>query len=144
MMGKLSSQITEFSGLTPRVANLLFDVSRSVPEDHKFLFEASFLEIYNEAVHDLLNPDTPPESLKIRESPQLGVFITGLSKNVCTSATQICKTIVDGFGARTVSATAYNAESSRSHAVFEIVVSQKYNDKISGLFLFLLLPFALL
>lgn len=53
MIGKLggSTGISEHSGLTPRVATLLFDVARSAPKMHEFLVEASFLEIYNEKVN---------------------------------------------------------------------------------------------
>jgi len=52
MIGKLggSTGISEHSGLTPRVATLLFDVARATSETHEFLVEASFLEIYNEKV----------------------------------------------------------------------------------------------
>jgi hypothetical protein len=133
MIGKLGGTgISEHSGLTPRVATLLFDVARSAPKMHEFLIEASFLEIYNEKVRDLLEPSSSPDSLKIRESPQLGVHITGLTRKRVTSAASVARVLITGFQNRTVSATTYNAESSRSHAIFEIVIQQKYVDELSG------------
>jgi len=83
-------------------------------------------------VRDLLEPSTPADSLKIRESPQLGVFITGLTKKVVATSASVCRVLITGFCNRTVSATTYNAESSRSHAVFELTIHQKYTDEVSG------------
>ena len=68
----------------------------------------------------------------MRESPKLGVHVTGLTKKQVASAAQVCRVLVTGFTNRTVSATTYNAESSRSHAVFELQVQQKYVDELSG------------
>ncbi len=45
---------------------LLFDVARSTPPSHEFFVEASFLEIYNEKINDLLDPTANPENLKVR------------------------------------------------------------------------------
>ena len=56
----------------------------------------------------------------------------GLTKKQVASAAQVCRVLVTGFTNRTVSATTYNAESSRSHAVFELQVQQKYVDELSG------------
>ena len=68
----------------------------------------------------------------MRESPKLGVHVTGLTKKQVASAAQVCRVLVTGFTNRTVSATTYNAESSRSHAVFELQVQPKYVDELSG------------
>jgi hypothetical protein len=134
MIGKLggSAGISEHSGLTPRVATLLFDVARSTPSSHEFFVETSFLEIYNEKINDLLDPTASSDNLKVRESPKLGVHVTGLTKKQAASAAQVARVLVTGFTNRTVSATTYNAESSRSHAIFELNVQQKYIDAASG------------
>ena len=74
----------------------------------------------------------PPLSraTQVRESPQLGVHVSGLSRHA-TKTSADCETMIEnGTGNRTVAATKYNSESSRSHAVFELHIQQKYFDKV--------------
>jgi hypothetical protein len=60
------------------------------------------------------------------------VHVAGLTKHHVDTADSVEKVIEDGTSNRTVAATKYNSESSRSHAVFELHIQQKYKDKISG------------
>jgi hypothetical protein len=76
--------------VTPRV-------HQAADPTHEFLVESSFLEIYNEKVLDLLEPSTDPDTLKIRESPQLGVHVVGLTKRHVKSATEVVRTLITGF-----------------------------------------------
>lgn len=92
-----------------------------------FAVEVSYFEIYNEHLHDLLNPTG--EALKVREHKKLGVFVDGLSKKQARNADQAGDILESGLLNRTVQATKMNSVSSRSHAIFEIRVTQKY---ISG------------
>ena len=54
--------------------------SSEVQEEVKYMITVSFLEIYNEEIKDLLYPSE--KNLKIRESPQLGIFVEGLCELV--------------------------------------------------------------
>jgi hypothetical protein len=119
---------TALVGLIPRISNLLFYCIKGTPE-HEFFVEGSYLEIYNEKLRDLLGGG---DDLKVRENPQLGVHVAGLTKHHVATAEGVEKIIEDGTGNRTVAATKYNSESSRSHAVFELHIQQKYKDKVSG------------
>jgi len=134
MIGKLADDATaglsDAAGIIPRVSQLLFAATHSCPDTHEFFVEASFLEIYNEKINDLLEPGTA--ELKVRESPKMGVHITGLSKKHVQSSYAVGMVLNLGFQNRTVSATKYNAESSRSHAIFELNIRQKYIEKNSG------------
>jgi len=121
---------TALVGLIPRIAHLLFTVISLTP-DKQFFVEGSFLEIYNEKLRDLLD-FKGTDDLKVRESPQLGVHVAGLSRHTVKSSEAVEKVIEDGTGNRTVAATKYNSESSRSHAVFELHVQQKYKDELTG------------
>jgi len=121
---------TALVGLIPRISNLLFHVVGQTP-DREFFIEGSFLEIYNEKLRDLLDKKGS-DDLKVRESPQLGVHVAGLSRHKLKGAPTVEKLIDDGTNNRTVAATKYNSESSRSHAVFELHIVQKYKDKNSG------------
>ena len=85
----------------------------------------------NEKLRDLLDK-SGTDNLKVRESPQLGVHVAGLSRHTVTNTDAVEKVIDDGTGNRTVAATKYNSESSRSHAVFEVHIQQKYKDEASG------------
>jgi hypothetical protein len=121
---------TSLVGLIPRIANLLFYTIVTTPS-RQFFVEASFLEIYNEKLRDLLDRKGT-DDLKVRESPQLGVHVAGLSRHTVGTSEAVEKIIEDGTGHRTVAATKYNSESSRSHAVFELHIQQKYKDDASG------------
>jgi hypothetical protein len=120
---------TELVGLIPRIAHLLFHVVTTT-SGHEFYIEGSYLEIYNEKLKDLLSKSG--EDLKVRENPELGVHVAGLIKVLVKTSDDCEKLIEDGTSSRTVAATKYNSESSRSHAVFELHIQHKYKDERTG------------
>ncbi|KAF3259590.1 kinesin-like protein Klp8 [Orbilia oligospora] len=93
--------------------------------------EVSYLEIYNEKVRDLLNPSNKG-ALKVREHPSLGPYVEDLAKLVVTSFREIENLMDEGNKARTVAATNMNETSSRSHAVFTLILTQKRHDVETG------------
>uniref|UniRef100_A0A8C5FWS8 Kinesin family member 13A n=1 Tax=Gadus morhua TaxID=8049 RepID=A0A8C5FWS8_GADMO len=120
-------------GLIPRLCGALFErVHRDECEAHSFKLEVSFMEIYNEKVRDLLDPKGSRLSLKVREHKVLGPYVDGLSQLAVTSFEDIEVLMSEGNKSRTVAATNMNEESSRSHAVFSIVVTQTLYDLGSG------------
>jgi hypothetical protein len=54
----------------------------------EFTIKCSFLEIYNEAITDLLNPETE-SGLKIKDSPELGVYVDGLKEETVSSGASL-------------------------------------------------------
>lgn len=86
----------------------------------------SYLEIYNEEIRDLLASDTT-NKMELHEDPQSGVFVKDLTYIVCDSAAAIDKVMTEGNRHRTVGATLMNAESSRSHSIFTIIVEMSQN-----------------
>ncbi|XP_065506938.1 kinesin-like protein KIF18B [Caloenas nicobarica] len=88
----------------------------------------SYQEVYNEQIHDLLEPKGP---LTIREDPEKGVVVQGLSFHKPRSAEHLLEMLANGNKNRTQHPTDANATSSRSHAVFQICVKQQ--DRIGGL-----------
>ncbi|KFQ68586.1 Kinesin-like KIF18B, partial [Phaethon lepturus] len=88
----------------------------------------SYQEVYNEQIHDLLEPKGP---LAIREDPEKGVVVQGLSFHQPVSAEQLLEMLANGNKNRTQHPTDANATSSRSHAVFQIYVKQQ--DRVGGL-----------
>uniref|UniRef100_A0A672MNN8 plus-end-directed kinesin ATPase n=1 Tax=Sinocyclocheilus grahami TaxID=75366 RepID=A0A672MNN8_SINGR len=86
-----------------------------------------YMEIYCERVRDLLNPKNKG-NLRVREHPLLGPYVEDLSKLAVTSYNDIQDLMDSGNKARTVAATNMNETSSRSHAVFNIIFTQKRHD----------------
>ncbi|XP_059937298.1 kinesin-like protein KIF18B isoform X2 [Mesoplodon densirostris] len=97
-------------------------------EEKKLEVLISYQEVYNEQIHDLLEPKGP---LTIREDPDKGVVVQGLSFHQPTSAEQLLGMLTRGNRNRTQHPTDVNATSSRSHAIFQIFVKQQ--DRIPGL-----------
>ncbi|NXY78369.1 KI18B protein, partial [Glareola pratincola] len=88
----------------------------------------SYQEVYNEQIHDLLEPKGP---LSIREDPEKGVVVQGLSFHQPKSAEQLLQMLANGNKNRTQHPTDANATSSRSHAIFQIYVKQQV--RVGGL-----------
>ena len=81
------------------------------------------MEIYNEKVRDLLNPSD--KTLKVREHAATGPYVDGLVKTAVRNSDEINDLIEEGGKSRTIAATNMNAESSRSHAVFTVLLTQE-------------------
>ncbi|XP_037533137.1 kinesin-like protein KIF13A [Nematolebias whitei] len=123
----------EQPGLIPRLCCSLFErVHAEENEAHTFKVEVSYMEIYNEKVRDLLDPKGSRQSLKVREHKVLGPYVDGLSQLAVTNFEDIEVLMSEGNKSRTVAATNMNEESSRSHAVFSIIVTQTLYDLQSG------------
>lgn len=75
MMGdNLDSSLKETTGIIPRFCHQLF---AEIPGNMVAQVKISYLEIYNEIVYDLLSSER--KALKIRESPDTGIFVSDLS-----------------------------------------------------------------
>ncbi|XP_038965106.1 kinesin-like protein KIF1B isoform X14 [Rattus norvegicus] len=130
MMGK---QEESQAGIIPQLCEELFEkINDNCNEDMSYSVEVSYMEIYCERVRDLLNPKNKG-NLRVREHPLLGPYVEDLSKLAVTSYTDIADLMDAGNKARTVAATNMNETSSRSHAVFTIVFTQKKQDPETNL-----------
>jgi hypothetical protein len=58
--------------------------------------------------------------------------VKGLTDVVCESAEDLNKMLDKGLSSRTVASTLMNAESSRSHSIFTIIVEMNTTDPLSG------------
>ncbi|KAK6738958.1 hypothetical protein RB195_020820 [Necator americanus] len=123
MMGKPGDE--KEMGIIPRLCNHLFArVAGNEDKNVQYSVEVSYMEIYCERVKDLLNPNSGG-NLRVREHPLLGPYVDDLTKMAVCSYQDICHLMDEGNKARTVAATNMNSTSSRSHAVFTIVLTQK-------------------
>ncbi|XP_015600896.1 kinesin-like protein KIF13B isoform X3 [Cephus cinctus] len=120
-------------GIIPRLCDNLFDlIAKQQSFELTYKVEVSYMEIYNEKVHDLLDPKQNKQSLKVREHNVLGPYVDGLSQLAVTSFQDIDNLMAEGNKSRTVAATNMNSESSRSHAVFSVILTQTLTDFKSG------------
>ena len=116
----------------------LKDVFRKLadaPSGYEWDVKCSYIEVYNELIHDLLDPHASKQhSLELRENPGEGVTIAGVTKVNVDSAETILDLLRQGNSRRKTEATDANATSSRSHAVLTISVARteanKYRAKV--------------
>jgi Kinesin motor domain len=118
MMGDPSDE--NLKGIIPRAFAHIFGNIESTTHKN-FLIRCSFIEIYNEEIHDLIGPDVKAK-LELKESTDKGVFIKGLSMQIVKSIPEIEKLMNYGSKNRSVGETAMNKDSSRSHSIFTIYI----------------------
>eukprot|EP00588_Corethron_pennatum_P012963 CAMPEP_0194281078 /NCGR_PEP_ID=MMETSP0169-20130528/19757_1 /TAXON_ID=218684 /ORGANISM="Corethron pennatum, Strain L29A3" /LENGTH=596 /DNA_ID=CAMNT_0039026033 /DNA_START=10 /DNA_END=1797 /DNA_ORIENTATION=+ len=122
----------EMDGVIPRACNDLFDtLARKC--DGNAQVTLSYLEIYNEEIRDLMSPvtennDSPSPNLRIRETLNGGVYVSGLESRIVTNSQDVGK-YMEAAGARRVTAcTKMNAVSSRSHAICVLTIQGVLED----------------
>jgi kinesin family protein 18/19 len=105
----------------------LFEKVEELKETKEVEVSLSYLEIYNENIRDLLNPDmaTAKQGLMLREDSNQAVSVAGLSSHKPQNVQEVMDMVIQGNAQRTQSPTAANATSSRSHAVLQVNVSSK-------------------
>ncbi|CAI4224627.1 unnamed protein product [Auanema sp. JU1783] len=125
MMGKVNDE--QDCGIIPRLCHDLFSrIENNQDPNTQYSVEVSYMEIYCERVKDLLNPAKEnAQGLRVREHPVLGPYVEDLTKLAVSSYNDIFNLMEEGNKARTVAATNMNSTSSRSHAVFTIVLTQR-------------------
>ena len=110
----------ELQGIIPNPLKHVFDfIDQS--RDTEFLVRASFLEIYNEEIRDLLSKNSNTK-LYVKEHAESGVFVKDLTSFVVKGVEEILQVLQVGKKNRTVGATLMNQDSSRSHSIFTITI----------------------
>ncbi|KAJ7998648.1 hypothetical protein DPEC_G00207060 [Dallia pectoralis] len=105
-------------GVIPRAFEHIFE-SIQCAENTKFLVRASYLEIYNEEIRDLLGNDAK-QKMELKEHPERGVYVRDLSLHTVHSVAECERIMKQGWGNRSVGYTLMNKDSSRSHSIFTI------------------------
>lgn len=107
-------------GLIPFVLEGLFSQHKAKFRNDELRIWISFMEIYNEQIRDLLSPGREMKDLKVRDHPELGAYVPGLTEAPCREMADVKKLMDFGTKRRVTAATNMNSSSSRSHAVFTI------------------------
>lgn len=114
----------DLQGIVPKASRFVFDhIEASVDYDTEITLRCSFMEVYKEKMQDLLRPNS--EMLRVKELPQRGLFVDGLSREYVTCASDVMAVIRAGLRTRAVGRTRCNNYSSRSHVVFVLHVEQQ-------------------
>ncbi|CAE7242720.1 Kif28p [Symbiodinium sp. CCMP2592] len=125
------------SGLVPRTLEAIF---HALSEEPDTVCVASFYEIHNERIRDLLAPATPKEApawqdggsggqprngrvhgkTTVHFHPRFGAFVAGVEEVPCDDVQEALRLVSFGLQVRTTAATMLNDRSSRSHAIFSL------------------------
>jgi hypothetical protein len=128
MLGVPSDE--ELKGIIPRSFSHIINIVESA-NDKKFLIRCSYIEIYNEEIHDLLGKDIRAH-LEIKESPEKGVYIKDITMNLVKSIQEMEKYMDIGTKNRSTGATLMNINSSRSHSMFTLYIECSSKAQVEG------------
>ena len=121
-----SSKPSASSGVIPRAVRDVFAAVaalRGSGSDDDISLHCSFTQVYNECVYDLLRDGGLRTSLTVHEDSTNGIYVEGLSEFAVRSAVDCLALVRLGDRNRMMRQTHMNEHSSRSHAIFQIVVS---------------------
>ncbi|KAI9762895.1 MAG: Kinesin heavy chain [Geoglossum simile] len=110
-------------GIIPRIVEQIFASILASPENIEYTVRVSYMEIYMERIRDLLAPQN--DNLPVHEEKNRGVYVKGLLEIYVSSIQEVYEVMRRGGAARAVAATNMNQESSRSHSIFVITITQK-------------------
>jgi kinesin family protein 5 len=110
-------------GIIPRIVEQIFTSILTSSGNIEYTVRVSYMEIYMERIRDLLAPQN--DNLPIHEEKNRGVYVKGLLEIYVSSVQEVYEVMRRGGTTRAVAATNMNQESSRSHSIFVITVTQK-------------------
>ena len=121
----------ESQGIIPKSAQYIFNHIQNCTT-HGFTVKVGFLQIYMEMLQDLLNPNAEKQ-IRIREDPEEGVYLSGITWTPVTSTKNCMDLMYQGDKNRNTAFTSMNSHSSRSHAVYMIRVEKRVKHSIEQL-----------
>lgn len=113
-------------GIIPRSMKDVFAFIRRTPT-REYLLRCSYLEIYNESIHDLLAPPGSSQTNPVQIQGAAGgdIILTPLREEVVTSLKGVRDVLKRGEAHRRTACTDWNERSSRSHSVFRLVIESR-------------------
>ncbi|XP_029043821.2 chromosome-associated kinesin KIF4-like [Osmia bicornis bicornis] len=127
--GKTHSMGTNYSGadnsgVIPQAVHDIFDIV-SLKQEWNFKITVSFMELYQEQLYDLLADKQRSQCMVDIRDDGKNIKVTGVVENEVTNAAETLQYLTQGSSGRATGATAMNANSSRSHAIFTLCVHQQ-------------------
>ncbi|KAJ8516817.1 hypothetical protein ON010_g18401 [Phytophthora cinnamomi] len=125
MQGDLSPS-SETAGIIPRSVRCIFDALEASGEE--FSVRVSFLQLYNEELKDLLDPDADKKLRLMEDAKRGGIYCVNLLEVTATTAKHVYELVNAGVKNRITSETLMNENSSRSHSIFTIRIHSKEHN----------------
>eukprot|EP00198_Chlamydomonas_reinhardtii_P014309 XP_001703646.1 predicted protein [Chlamydomonas reinhardtii] len=113
-------------GIMSRAIAHLYSAVEAKKADTRFSLSASYLEIYNEGIYDLLN--LKAKNLPVKWDAALGFFVPGLKQAACSKLETMLDVIRTGMKHRHVGSHELNIESSRSHSIMTVYLTSTPAD----------------
>ncbi|ORE08271.1 kinesin-domain-containing protein, partial [Rhizopus microsporus var. microsporus] len=114
-------------GIIHRFAHSLFGMMKQQTEDYNYQVYLSYLELYNEEINDLLATKNDTEQHpSIRENTQGRIYWANVKEENVQTAEELLRCLKRGSLHRTTGTTELNASSSRSHAIFSVILKQQF------------------
>lgn len=113
-------------GIIPRAVHHLFSrIEDNNKDSVEFSVAVQFIELYNEEINDLLDPYNKKKVFKIQENENGQISVVGASIRPVHTPSDAMKSLQQGALARTTASTQMNDQSSRSHAIFTILIKRQ-------------------
>lgn len=119
----------ELQGIIPRMVRTVFNRIETASEAIEFTVKVSMVEIYCEKIRDLI--DVTKDNLKIHEDKNKGVYMANITETYITGESDVYDLMKLGNQNRSVACTQMNAESSRSHSIFILTITQNNSEDLS-------------
>ena len=116
-----------YKGIIPRIVEDIFNYVEKADDNIDFQFKLSVLEIYKEVMYDLLTQQSA--DIKIQENPETGMVIEGLSEVYLSSIDEFFEYVDLSQSNRKVAETKLNHNSSRSHCILILEVTQSFKKE---------------
>ncbi|KNC86838.1 hypothetical protein SARC_01031 [Sphaeroforma arctica JP610] len=114
--------IKQEPGFIPQALKDVFSYIEEYP-GREYVLRVSYIEIYNEAIHDLLDPAAP--ELKLVAHKTRGIIVAGIKEQIVTSYEHVMPLVASGEAHRHVGRTNYNSFSSRSHTILQLIIESR-------------------
>ncbi|KAG7396507.1 Kinesin- protein 11 [Phytophthora boehmeriae] len=125
MQGDLKPD-SETAGIIPRSVRRIFDALEAKGEE--FSVRVSFLQLYNEELKDLLDPEEDKKLRLMEDTKRGGIYCMNLLEVTATTAKHVFELVNTGVKNRITSETLMNENSSRSHSIFTIRIHSKEHN----------------
>jgi chromosome segregation ATPase len=127
MTGKLDDE--DLKGIIPRTFEHVFHNIKEQQRNHPkrvFSLSCTFVELYNGKIHDLLSRGQVP--LAVKENKDKTFFVQGVQQPQVKFPEDLTRHMEEGTERRRVASTDLNADSSRSHSLFTLIVDMVDSD----------------
>lgn len=132
-------KLVKLKGIVPRCIVELFEILKNreaQDPEYKYEIYVSFLELYNEDFIDLLNNTQQTKRRSQQQLPQVTevsireditghIYWTGVKEEICYNPQDVLNHLAQGSLNRTTGSTEMNSVSSRSHAIFSVLLKQQ-------------------